>query len=206
MQGVADRVLRSEIEQAIGEEKTAPASRVDARRRARAAAASATALLRSEGYYDYTVDPDIGEGEHPQALVKIEPGPRSKLAPAVIQWTGDQPSADAIAAASKALALKPGGPGRAADVIAAEGRALSAVQQLGYADAKAQSREVVVDHADQTIHPTFKLAAGPLVRMDGLRIDSKGQDEVRLAEAPRALESRPSLRSQAGSGVGAQAA
>ena len=173
--GVADRALRSEIERAIIEEKTAPVSRVDARRRARAAAESATALLRSEGYYDYSVEPDIGEGDHPQALVKIDPGPRSNLAPAVVEWVGAQPTPDVVAAAVKALAIKPGEPARAADVIAAEGRVLGAVQQLGYADAKAAGREVVVDHADQTVHATFKLAAGPLVHLDGVKLESKGR-------------------------------
>ena len=178
VQGVTDRALRTEIEQAIGEEKTAPVSRMDARRRARAAADSATALLRSEGYYDYVVDPDIGEGDHPQALVKIDPGPRSKIQATTIDWTGDQPSAAAMAAAEKALALKPGGPGRAADVIAAEGRALSALQQLGYADAKADSRQVVVDHENNTLHATFKFAAGPLVRLGGLTLESKGRTKT----------------------------
>jgi translocation and assembly module TamA len=178
VQGVSDRALKAEIEQAIGEEKTAPLSRIDARRRARAAAESATALLRSEGYYDYVIEPDIGEGDHPQALVKIDPGPRTKIATATIDWAGDKPSADAMAAAEKALALKPGGPGRAADVIAAEGRALSAVQQLGYADAKAQARQVVVDHDDQTLRATFKIAAGPLVRLDGVKLESKGRTKT----------------------------
>jgi translocation and assembly module TamA len=178
VEGVSDRALKSEIEQAIGEEKTAPVSRIDARRRARAAAESATALLRSEGYYDYMVDPDIGEGDHPQALVKIDPGPRSTIASATIDWTGDKPATDAMAAAQKALDLKPGGPGRAADVIAAEGRALSAVQQRGYADAKAAARQVVVDHEDHTLRATFKLASGPLVRLDGLKLESKGRTKT----------------------------
>ena len=173
--GVADRTLRSEIERAITEEKAAPVSRVDARRRARAAADSATALLRSEGYYDYSVEPDIGEGDHPQAVVKIDPGPRSHLAPAVVEWVGAQPTPDVVAAAIKALAIKPGEPARAADVIAAEGRVLGTVQQLGYADAKAAGREVVVDHADQTVHATFKLAAGSLVHLDGVKLESKGR-------------------------------
>ena len=175
VQGVADRTLRSEIEQAIGEEKTAAASRIDARRRARAAADSATALLRSEGYYDYVIEPDIGEGDHPQAVVKIDPGPRSRFSLATIEWIGDEPSEDAKVAALKALDLKPDSPARAAGVIAAEGRVVGAVQQLGYADAKAQPREVVVDHADQTVRATFKIAAGPLVRLDGLKLESKGR-------------------------------
>jgi translocation and assembly module TamA len=176
VEGVSDRALRAEIERAITEEKTAPASRIDARRRARAAADSATALLRSEGYYDYEVTPDlVGEGEHPEPVVKIDPGPQSKIANAAIQWTGEAPPAPAEAAAEKALKLPTGSPGRAADVIAAEGRALSAIQQLGYADAKLSARDVVVDHADHTVNPTFKIAAGALVRMDGIQIDSKGR-------------------------------
>jgi translocation and assembly module TamA len=180
VQGVADRTLRAEIEQAIGDEKTAPASRVDARRRARVAAESAKALLRSEGYYDYVITPDlVGEGDHPQAVVTIDPGPRFKLAPAVIQWSGASPSTAVIAAAEKAMALKPGAPGRAADVIAAEGRVLSAAQQLGYADAKADPREVVVDHTDQTVHAVFKIAAGPLVHLDGIKLESKGRTRTR---------------------------
>ena len=60
VQGVEDRGLRAAIEQAIGDERTAPTNRLDARRRARQAADSAVKLLRSEGYYDYEVKPDIG--------------------------------------------------------------------------------------------------------------------------------------------------
>ena len=176
VQGVNDRTLRAEIERAIIQEKTPPGSRVEARRRARAAADSAIALLRSEGYYDYEVTPDlVGAGEHPQSVVKIDVGPQSKTSAAALQWMGQEPPADIEAAAAKALKLPSGSPGRAADVIAAEGRALSAVQQLGYADAKLEPREVIVDHADHTVRPTFKIAAGAVVRMDGLKIDSKGR-------------------------------
>jgi translocation and assembly module TamA len=174
--GVDDRTLRAEITRAISEEKTPPESRVEARRRARAAADSAIALLRSEGYYDYEVTPDIvGNGDHPQPVVKIDAGPRSKTAAAAIDWVGNPPPADIAEAAGKALKLPSGSPGRAADVIAAEGRALSAVQQRGYADAKLQARDVVVDHADHTVRPTFHIAAGALVRLDGLKVETKGR-------------------------------
>lgn len=48
VQGLDDNhALRDEIERAIGEVKTAPESRIEARRRARDAADSAEALLRS---------------------------------------------------------------------------------------------------------------------------------------------------------------
>ena len=59
-------------------------------------------------------------------------------------------------------------------MIAAESRAVTALQARGYADAKAQPRDVVVDHADRTMRPTFRIAAGALVRMDGMILDDKG--------------------------------
>jgi translocation and assembly module TamA len=173
--GVQDRALKTEIEIAIGDEKTQPANRVDARRRARQAADSASALLRSEGYYDYEVDPDIGEGDRPQSQVTIEVGPRTLLAPPVIHWTDAAPSQAIQDAVLKALALKPGAPARAADVVAAEGRIVAITQEKGYADAKAAPREVVVDHADQTLHATFNITAGALVRLDGLKVDGKSR-------------------------------
>jgi translocation and assembly module TamA len=170
VEGVSDRQLRRALEQAVGEAQGPPANRIEARRRAAQAAESVTAYLRSESYYDAAVTPDIGEGAQPQAMVRVDPGPGTKLVRAHVQWIGHAPSAEAEAAALKAVDLKPGDPGRAADVIAGEGRAVAALQQAGYADARATPREVVVDHADHTMQPTFRIAAGALVRMDGVQL------------------------------------
>ena len=68
LQGEMEKPVRTEIERAIGAAKGAPGSRVDARRRAREAAQAAIAVLRSEGYYDYHVEPAIGEGDTPAAI------------------------------------------------------------------------------------------------------------------------------------------
>ncbi len=179
VQGVDDRALRVEIETAVGDEKSQPANRVDARRRARQAAESAIALLRSEGYYDYDVTPDIGEGDRPQALIKIDVGPRSRFAPTAIHWIDAPPPQEVQDAVMKVLELKAGAPARAAEVVAAEGRVVAITQEKGYADAKAQAREVVVDHADQTVHPTFNIASGPLVKLDGLKLETKGRTNRR---------------------------
>jgi translocation and assembly module TamA len=175
VEGVEDRALRDAIEIAIGDEKSQPANRVDARRRARQAADSATKLLRSEGYYDSEVTSDIGEGDRPQAVVKIEVGPRTVLAPPQIQWIGAPPAEAVQADIVKTMVLKTGAPARAADVLAAEGRLVSATQEQGYADAKNADREVSVEHLDKTMHVVFKIAAGPLVKLDGLKIESKGR-------------------------------
>jgi translocation and assembly module TamA len=53
----------------VGETDRPIENRFEARRRAREAAEDAIAVLRSEGYYAYDVEPDVGEGDAPKALV-----------------------------------------------------------------------------------------------------------------------------------------
>ncbi|MHB8529431.1 MAG: autotransporter assembly complex protein TamA [Caulobacteraceae bacterium] len=180
IQGELDRGLRSQIERAIGESKSRPESRFDARRRARQAAADAIALLRSEGYYLCLVEPDVGLDEPPRAVIKVTPGPRFSLGAARIDWIGASPNAEADGAAEKAVALHPGAPGRAADVVAAEGRIVATLEKLGYADAAARPREVIVDDAARTVSARFRIAAGEQVRLDGVRILTKGNTRPAL--------------------------
>lgn len=167
--------LRAEVSRAIGDTDRPITNRFEARRRAREAAEDAITVLRSEGYYAYDVEPDVGEGDAPKALVKIAPGPRFVLGPAHIDWVGTPPDPSTATAAQAAVALKPGLPGRAAEVVAAEGRVVAAIQKRGYADAKAQPREVVVDHADRTVTPDYRIAAGPIAHLDGIQLSTNGR-------------------------------
>jgi translocation and assembly module TamA len=167
--------LRAAIVRAIGETGRPVENRFEARRRARDAAEAAVAVLRSEGYYAYKVEPDVGEEDAPKALVRITPGPRFVLAGPKLAWVGQPPDSRAQEAATVALHLKDGQPGRAVEVVSAEGRAVAAVQRRGYADVEAKPREVVVDHADRTLRPTFRIAAGELVRLDGIDLTTDGR-------------------------------
>jgi translocation and assembly module TamA len=175
IEGSLDPALRAAIVAAIGEADRPINNRFEARRRARDAAEAATSVLRSEGYYASEVTPAVGEGDTPTPRISITPGPRFLIANPKLEWIGAQPSDASRAAAEKRLDLKPGAPGRAADVVAAEGRIVSALQQNGYADAKAERREVVVDYAAQTVQPTYRISAGPLVRLGGIELTSKGR-------------------------------
>jgi translocation and assembly module TamA len=170
IEGEMDRDLRGEVVRAVGEVKAPPQSRIEARRRAREAGSDVLALLRSEGYYEAEVVADISAADPPVAEVKVTPGRRFVLADPVIGWSGAPPAAPALKAVHDAVNLQKGAPGRAADIIAAEGRAVAVLLALGYADAAAQPREVVVDHADYTVRPTFRIAAGDLARMGALEI------------------------------------
>jgi translocation and assembly module TamA len=175
VQGDFDRTLKAAIQRAIGTSKTRPATRIDARRRARDAGETAIAVLRSEGYYDYLVEPDVGEGDTPEPILRITPGARSLIAPPQLVWDGAAPDPKSAAAAEKAVGLTVGAPGRAADVLAAEGRVVAVLRKLGYADAAPDQRQVVVDHSDHTLTATFHFAAGQLVRLDGLRVVNAGR-------------------------------
>jgi len=170
IQGDLPADLRATVERVVGETDRPIENRFEARRRARAAAEDAIAVLRSEGYYAYVVEPEVSESDPPRPVVKITPGRRFSLGVPIIAWQGEQPDPDSEAAARAALALTPGAPGRAGDVVAAEGRAVAAMQDRGYADVVSEPREVTVDHADYTVRPTYRIAAGRLVRLDGLDI------------------------------------
>jgi len=170
IRGVDDRALRAELRDALGSLPNPPGSRLEARRRAEEAGDKVIAVLRSEGYYDYDVAADIGDGDAPQPFVTVTLGPQSKIAAPGVTWIGSPPPPDVVSLAIAAMALKPGDPGRAEAVIAAEGRIVAALREHGYADAETQPREVVVDHADQTLQPTFRIAAGALVKLDGVKL------------------------------------
>ncbi len=168
VQGDLPADLKAEIVQAIGDTDRPIPNRFEARRRAYAAAEAAIAVLRAEGYYAYSVEPDVGDGDTPASIVQVKPGPRFNLRDARVTWRGEPPVLPTQAAARDAIGLKDGTPGRAADVLAAEGRVVATVQKHGYADVAAEPREVVVDHADESISPEFRIAAGRLVRLGAI--------------------------------------
>lgn len=175
IEGELDSKLRDAIVQAVGETDKPIANRFEARRRAIDAGEQAIAVLRSEGFYGYDVEPDVGDGDPPVAIVRVTPGPRFTLSDPEIEWLAPAPSEAVQQSGEAVMGLAIGAPGRAVDVISAEGRIVAAVQKRGYADVVAQPRAVVVDHADQTVQPTYRILAGELVRLDGLKIVTEGR-------------------------------
>ena len=174
VRGEMDDALREQIQTAIGEVDAAIENRFQARRRAQQAAESAEALLRSEGYYQSLIE-DVIEGENPpQAIVDITPGPRFTLDEPQVLWIETPPDPAIGAEAIAENGLEVGEPGRAVDVIAAEGRIVAGLTRRGYADAEADDRRVVVDHATQLVSPTYRINSGALVRLDGIDLQTRG--------------------------------
>lgn len=188
IRGEMPEELRAQLVRAVGESDGPPSNRFEARRRARAAAEDATALLRSEGYYQAVVEDDVEGEETPVAVVVVVPGPRFALATPTVTWTDEVPSPEIDAAARGDLGLSVGDPGRAIDVIAAEGRLVASLSRQGHADARAVPRRVVVDHATQTVEPEYRVDAGPLVRLNGIRLETRGRTNPDWVEYLRPWE------------------
>lgn len=172
--GDLDSGLRAQLVRAVGEVDDPPSNRFEARRRARAAMASAEALLRSEGYYQPTLEDDVVGEDAPVAVVRVVTGPRFVLADYGLNWTLPPPDQATDTAVRGEVGLTTGDPGRAVDVIAAEGRIIAGLTRRGYADASAEPRRVIVDHATRTVQPNYNIDSGPLIRLDGVRLVTRG--------------------------------
>lgn len=148
-----------------------PESLFDAERIAEEAAARALAWLRSEGYYGATVTPEANENP-PSARLVIELGTRFTFDTPRIVYVAGAPNAEASRAADEAIAtVRRRDPARSAAVLQAESDALSALQQNGYADATANDRRVVVDHASAAVATEFRFSTGDLARLGSIRAE-----------------------------------
>lgn len=148
-----------------------PTSLFDAERIAEEAAARALAWLRSEGYYAATVTAEASE-EPPAARLVIAPGARFRFEAPQIAYGGNPPHEEAANAVRRAIGgIHADAPARAEAVLTAEANAVSALQQLGYADAAAGERRVVVDHATQRVSTEFNFAPGAVAHLGAVRAE-----------------------------------
>lgn len=124
--------------------------------------------LRTRGYYGA----DVKARADTQALrarVEISLGPQFHFAGVDVAFEGAAPMPAAIEAVRVAVALPHGAPAQAAKVLAAERDGLNALRAAGYPDAEVAARDVVVDHADQSMRVTFRYAAGAGARFGVVR-------------------------------------
>lgn len=166
----ADDDMRDAIS-ALLPDRDDPETLFDAERLADEAAEHANAWLRSEGYYAGTAEA-VATDTPPRASVRLTPGARFRLGAPSVAYDGAAPDAAAQAGVTDALRLaREGAPARASDVLAAEAAAVASLQGVGYVDAIASPRRVVVDHAAATMTPAYRFVAGPRVRLGALRAE-----------------------------------
>lgn len=166
--------LKAKVEAAVISNRSVAQNRMEAKRHGQDAVDLIEATLRSEGRYASVISSDLTNAPVPEAVVTVDPGPSFGFADPKVEWVGPLPQIGAKLAGEASLGLQIGAPGRSAEVLDAEGRVLAAVEKRGYADVRALTRQVIVDHADHTLRPTYRIEAGPLVRLDGARISTTG--------------------------------
>ena len=182
--------LRERVVEAIGEVEKQPRSVAQAKRRTETALKLARAVLRSEGYYGFEIDPQFqGYGDAPTKDVSelmltpvlvIKTGPRFVFGSSRVNLlntpntqsgddvkTGTAPPNTLIAPDIDFVSimdLEEGTPAQAARVVAAELRLINILKSKGYPDAVASPRKAVVDHDGPTLSVTYNIYAGPKTR------------------------------------------
>ncbi len=175
--------LKAKIDAAVISNRSSAQNRMEAKRHGQDAADLVEATLRSEGRYASVIGSDLTDGPVPEAVLTVDPGPSFGFADPKVEWVGPLPQLGAKLAGEASMGLQIGAPGRASEVLDAEGRVLAAVEKRGYADVRALTRQVIVDHADHTLRPTYRIEAGQLVRLDGARVSTSGPTNLDWASS-----------------------
>lgn len=170
--------LKAKIDAAVISNRSPAQNRMEAKRHGQDAADLVEATLRSEGRYASVIGSDLTDGPVPEAVLTVDPGPSFGFADPKVEWVGPLPQLGAKLAGEASMGLQIGAPGRASEVLDAEGRVIAAVEKRGYADVRALPRQVIVDHADHSLRPTYRIEAGQLVRLDGAKISTSGPTHV----------------------------
>lgn len=173
--------LKAKVDAAVISNRSPVHNRMEAKRHGQDAAELVEATLRSEGRYASVIGSDLTDGPVPQAVLTVDPGPSFGFSDPKVEWVGPLPQLGAKLAGEASMGLQIGAPGRASEVLDAEGRVLAAVEKRGYADVRALTRLVTVDHADHTLRPTYRIEAGQLVRLDGARVSTAGPTNLNWA-------------------------
>jgi translocation and assembly module TamA len=144
--------------------------------------------LRSEGYYDATIDISIDPDAEPVNVVfQVDPGPRYRLRDVAIEVT--PPEADLPLPSLEELGIAPGTPALAQTILDAESTLVEQARARGYALAEAGERRAVVDHDADAMDLTLRLNAGPLVRFGDIEVT--GLEEVERDFVERRLPWQP---------------
>jgi translocation and assembly module TamA len=142
------------------QKRTANAAQID--RRARADAELLAELLRSQGYYDATVEPQIATSGNDLA-VSLAAVPGSLYHFESVDLPGLEAAAEGEAGRLRdAFAVKPGDPVVAQKVIDAGVALQVELGERGFATAKVGEQDIVVDHEAQTARLVLPVTPGPI--------------------------------------------
>lgn len=165
------RDLLRDVSRLIGLRKDPPPSPLGLRRRADADRERLAAALRSEGYYQASLDIQVDTGVEPATVaIRVDPGPRYTIAGVEVRAAGAQAiPGDPIGPQDLDLPL--GAPARGPAVQSA-GDAISGIlARRSHAFARVVDRQVQVNHAQRTMRVVYVVDPGPSIRLGDARVD-----------------------------------
>ncbi len=159
--------MRKLLLSVIGETDDPPRSLAQARRRAEKAGEQARSVMRSQGYYgaeikaridEFTAESDDAKPKPPAPVLVINSGPQFTFSKVFVSYKDTAP--DVEFEVNKTAIIAAGKPAIAADVVAAEFRAVAYLKSHGYPEATILPRKAVVDHKAKTMSIEYKLTVG----------------------------------------------
>lgn len=151
--------------------QTANAAQID--RRARADAELLAELLRSQGYYDATVEPQIdASGNELIVALTATPGPLYRFESVELPGL-DQAAGDEAQRLRDAFAVKAGDPVIAKKVIDAGIALQVALGERGFATAKVGEQDIVVDHEAHAARLVLPVTPGPVAQFGEISVSGE---------------------------------
>lgn len=178
----------SELERSLS--KVPPASsRLEARRKARRAAGTATALLNSYGYFDPQIEIGVTDSEPFQGRLRINTGPQFNLADLQFEYGDTQPTTEDKNAANEDRTIKVGNPAIPELLLVEQKRLLRVYRDLGYADVSISQPDLLADRDAGTARVTYRVETGYPVRLGSIRIEGQSRTRDEFIDRLRPFDS-----------------
>ena len=170
--GAEDLLKAFRQQSTLEAERKHPANAAQIGRRANADADLLAQLLRSQGYYDASVDPRTERsGDGLRVILAADPGAQYRFAS--VELPGLDAAGTDAAALRAAFAVKPGDPVIAQKVIAAGVALTTALGEDGFAEAKLGDQDIEVDHRTHLAALKLPVDPGPVARFGVIRVSGR---------------------------------
>jgi translocation and assembly module TamA len=158
-----------EKQSALYEDRKEPANVAQVQRRSEDDSDLLAELLRSQGYYDAVVEPDI-EPKGPILQVTLQVDPGEQYVFNSVELPGLESAGDEAETLRDAFAVKSGDPVVASDVIAANLALKVALGEQGFALAKVGEQQIIVDHRTHLASLVLPVDPGALAHFGAIHV------------------------------------
>jgi translocation and assembly module TamA len=167
-----DLLAQFRKQSALETERKSPSNAAQIGRRASADADLLTQLLRSQGYYDASVDASTDKvGDTLRVILTADPGQQYRFAS--VELPGLDAAGPDSARLRNAFAIKAGDPVIASDVIAGGLALTQALGEEGYASAKLGDQDIEVNHQTRLASLTLPVDPGPIARFGVIHVSGR---------------------------------